>query len=160
MNITITDENGTSQFIVENGDIYEVEKTKKNSLFSQISLNKKLILSNILPVFKQSKTVSYDSILQLLTNQFGNPVILSENKYKFTKTEGKSSITIVVDDKINRITEMKIIDGTFKTITGMRFTYLMENGHINLKKVESAEASVYPDVTDMYYTVMEFENIY
>jgi len=156
-NITLTDENGTTHYSIEDGNIYQVENSKK--IFNNKS-EKKLLIQGIMQNFEKglnNKNLSYENIIDQFITVFGMPVKISDNLYQFSKTIEKSSISIVVDSKLNRITSMKIIDSSTKMLTDMNYFYTIENGHINLTKIETKETSILPDVSDQYTTTMTFE---
>ncbi|NMC67757.1 MAG: hypothetical protein GYA61_05970 [Spirochaetales bacterium] len=156
-NITLTDENGTTNYIIENGNIYQVENSKK--IFNNKS-EKKLLIQGIMQNLDKSlnnKNLSYENIVDQFITVFGMPIKISDNLYQFSKTIEKSSVSIVVDSKLNRITSMKILDSYSKILTDMNYYYNVENGHINLSKIESKQLSILPDISDQYITVMTFE---
>ncbi|MCR4421170.1 MAG: hypothetical protein NUV32_01680 [Exilispira sp.] len=104
-----------------------------------------------------NKNLSYENIVDQFITVFGMPIKISDNLYQFSKTIEKSSVSIVVDSKLNRITSMKILDSYSKILTDMNYYYNVENGHINLSKIESKQLSILPDISDQYITVMTFE---
>ncbi len=88
---------------------------------------------------------------------FGTVTKLSETTYSFTKDTNNYSITIIVDTALNRIVEMKSVDGLLKNLNVMKFSYKLVNGHVELSKIENAEVSLIPTNTDAIYSVMEFD---
>ncbi|HPB48636.1 MAG TPA: hypothetical protein PLX16_08470 [Exilispira sp.] len=160
--ITLSDENGTTNYIIENGNLYEVDENK--SIF-KISPQKKMLIENAFSSINfdenfsgNQKNSSY-SLIDIYFKDFGSPISIDENIYTFKMNKDNSEISVVVDDKINKVVQMTVIDGVFKTVTAMKYTYESFDGHIVLSKVESAEVSIYPSINNISYTTMIFENL-
>ncbi|MEJ5273216.1 MAG: PKD domain-containing protein [Spirochaetota bacterium] len=154
-NITVTSEDdGTHSYCIENGNMYEVDKSK--SIFN-LSSKKKLLIKGISFDITKVLNKQTESTFNLLCKNFGTPVKLSETSYSFSKNDSISSATIIFDTSINRITEMKVVDFKSKTISAVKYIYEYVNGHINLKSMENAEISIDPLISSASYCEMNFE---
>lgn len=159
--IKLIDNTGETNYVVENGDIYQIEESKKIFGFSS---KKKLLIENIISSMKNKDEKNNDGGLLTYSIDyyqkiFGTPVSIDGTKYTFVKKIDKSEISVIIDTKLNRLIQMSIIDGLFKNVTAMKYTYELKDGHINLTKIESAEASIYTTITDVTYTTMIIEDI-
>lgn len=155
INLSITsEEDGTHNYCIENGNLYEVDNSK--SIFG-FSAKKNILIEGI--TFDVVKTFSNqaESIFNLLCKNFGLPVKLGDNKYSFSKDDSNFSSTIIFDTLLNRITEIKVIDFKLKTVSAIKYIYENVNGHINLKSMQNAEISLDPSVASASYCNMDFE---
>ncbi len=152
--IKVEDEECSYEYVMEDGNFYEVDKEKSVFGFSN---KKELIFNNVMPQIQNINKAQNFSLYSQMIKTFGTVTKLSETTYSFTKDTNNYSITIIVDTALNRIVEMKSVDGLLKNLNVMKFSYKLVNGHVELSKIENAEVSLIPTNTDAIYSVMEFD---